>query len=98
MAMKENSVRVYNYVKEHDGEDFTAADIAEALGLPIRSVNGIITMSFQRHKEGKETVPLMERIPAEVENADGTHSQVKLIKMTAEGMNFDPTAEPPKAE
>lgn len=93
MAMKENSIKVYDYVKAHDGEDFTAADIAEALGLPIRSVNGIITMSFQRHKEGKETVPLMERVPAEVENADGTHSQVKLIKMTEAGFAFDPTAD-----
>lgn len=99
MALKENSRKVFDYVKAHDGEDFTAADIAADLGLPIKSVNGIITMSFARHKdENKEIVPLMERVPAEVENEDGTHSQVKLIKMTPAGMAFDPDAKVAKAE
>jgi len=28
MALKENSLTIFNYVREHDGEDFTAADIA----------------------------------------------------------------------
>ena len=43
MALKENSKIVFNYVKEHDGENFTAADIAEATGLRPQSVNGIVT-------------------------------------------------------
>ena len=85
--LKENSKIVYDFVKAHDGEDFTAQDIADATGLSVRSVNGIVTSAFQRKG-------LMERIPAEVENADGTHDKVKLIKLTAEGMAFDPDAEP----
>ena len=87
MALKENSRKVFEFVKAHDGEDFTAKDIATALDLAVQSVNGIVTSAFQRKG-------LMERIPAEVENADGTHDKVKLIKLTAEGMAFDPDAEP----
>ena len=87
MALKENSRKVFDYVKAHDGEDFTAKDIAEALDLAIQSVNGIVTSAFQRKG-------LMERVPAEIENADGTHDKVKLIKLTDAGKAFDPDAEP----
>jgi DNA-binding MarR family transcriptional regulator len=83
MALKPNSLTVFNYVKEHDGEDFTAADIAAATGLEKKSVDGIVTSAFQ--KKG-----LMVRIPAEVELEDGTHKPVKLIRLTDEGHAFDP--------
>lgn len=85
MALKENSLKVFEYVKAHDGEDFIAADIAEATGLEIKQVNGIVTSAFQRKG-------LMERVPAEVELADGTHKAVKLIRLTAAGKAFDPSA------
>ena len=89
MKLKENSKIVYDFVKEHEDENITANDIAEATGLTSRQVNGIITMAFQRHKdEEKNEVPLMERVVAEVEEADGTHSKVKLIKLTDEGRNI----------
>ena len=87
MALKENSRKVFDYVKAHDGEDFTAKDIAAALDLAPQSVNGIVTSAFQRKG-------LMERVPAEVENADGSHDKVKLIKLTDLGRAFDPDAEP----
>lgn len=88
---------VFNYVKEHQDENIIADDIANATGLSSRQVNGIITMAFQRHKEEvdgeKVEVPLMERIPAEIELEDGTHKQVKLIRLTDEGMQLDVEAE-----
>ena len=88
--LKENSRRVYNFVKDHDGEDFTAADIAEATGLGVRTVNGIITSAFQRHKDAdKNEVPLMVRVPAET----GLHKAVKFIQFTEAGRAFDPDAE-----
>lgn len=89
MALKENSRKVYDYVSAHDGEDFTAKDIAATLGLDARQVNGIVTSAFQRKG-------LMERVEAEVENADGTHDKVKLVKLTDAGREFDPDAEPEK--
>ena len=90
MKLKENSRIVYDYVKAHEDENITANDIAEATGLSSRQVNGIITMAFQHHKdEDKNEVPLMERVVAEVEEADGTHSKVKLIHLTAAGRNIE---------
>lgn len=86
MALKENSLKVFEFVKAHDGEDFIAADIAEATGLEVKQVNGIVTSAFQRKG-------LMERVPAEVELEDGTHKGVKLIRLTATGRSFDPTSE-----
>ena len=89
--LKPNSKLVYDYVKANGANNITAADIAEGTGLPVRSVNGIVTSAFQ--KKG-----LMERIEAEVELEDGTHKSVKFIKLTADGEAFDPTAEDAKAE
>lgn len=85
MALKPNSLTVFNYVKEHDGENFTAADIAAATGLEVKSVNGIVTSAFQKKN-------LMERIPAEIQLEDGTHKPVKLIRLTDEGRAFNPDA------
>jgi hypothetical protein len=85
MAMKENSKKVLNYLKEINGQQVTAADVAEALGLEKRSVDGIFTSAIQRKGLGVRT-------PAEIELEDGTHKAVKFLSLTAEGMNFDPDA------
>lgn len=94
MALKENSRLVYDFVVSHEGQDFTANDIAEATGLSPRSVNGIVTSAFQRHRDAdKNIVPLMVRIPAEIEDPEtGLHKAVKFIKLTEEGKAFDPDA------
>lgn len=86
MAMKENSLKVLNYVREHGDENITAADIAVGTGLEVKSVNGIVTSAFQRKG-------LMERIPAEVELEDGSHKAIKFIRLTEEGKKFDENAE-----
>jgi len=85
MAMKPNSITVLNYLKSLNGADVVAADVADAVGLEKRQVDGIFT-GFQRKGLG-------ERIPAEIELEDGSHKQVKFLHLTAEGMNYDPTAE-----
>jgi hypothetical protein len=89
-ALKENSKTVFNYVKAHDGEDFTAKDIAEATGLNVRQVNGIVTSAFQ--KKG-----LMAREEAEIQVENGSHEKVKFIRLTETGRVFDPEA-PAEAE
>jgi len=81
--MKENSRKVFDYLKAHNGEDLTAADVAAALGLEKRSVDGIFTSAIQRKGLGVRT-------PAEVELDDGSHKAIKLLSLTAEGMAFDP--------
>ena len=97
--LKENAKKVFNYAKENDGKDFTAQDIADAIDVPVKSVNGIITQAFQRHKNAaKVAEPLMERVPAEIELEDGSHKPIKLIRLTDAGRAFDPDAEAAVAE
>jgi hypothetical protein len=93
--LKENSKIVFNFVKTHDGEDFTAQDIADATGLSVRTVNGIVTSAFQRHKDkDKNEVPLMVRVPAEIQDPEtGLHKAIKFIKLTDEGRAFNPNEE-----
>ena len=85
MAMSENSKKVLNYMKEINGADVTAADVAAALGLEKRQVDGIFTSAIQRKGYGV-------RIPAEIALEDGTHKPVKFLKLTDAGMAFDPDA------
>jgi hypothetical protein len=91
MAMKENSKKVLNYLKEVNGENVTAADVAVALGLEKRQVDGIFTSAIQRKQLGVRT-------PAEIELEDGTHKQVKFLSLTPAGMAFDPDATEEAAE
>ena len=81
MALKPNSKLVYDFVLAHNGEDITAANIAEGTGLPLKSVNGIITSAFQ--KKG-----LMYR-----EEVAITGGVVKYVRLTEDGLNLDPDAE-----
>ena len=86
MAMKENSKKVLNYLKEINGTAVTAADVAEAVGLEKRQVDSIFTSAIQRKGLGVRTL-------AEIELEDGTHQQVKFLSLTPAGMAYDPTAD-----
>lgn len=86
MAMKENSKNVLNYLKGIGGANVTSGDVADALGLEKRQVDGIFTSAIQRKGLGI-------RVPAEVELDDGTHKAVKFLQLTPAGMSFDPDAE-----
>lgn len=81
--MSEKTQSVLAYLKEIDGANVTSADIAEALGMEKKSVDGIVTSGLQRKG-------LAERVPAEIELEDGTHKPVKFIKLTAAGKEFTP--------
>ena len=86
MAVKPNTIKVINYLKEINGTNVTAADVAEACGLEKKQVDGIFTSAIQRKGYG-------ERIPAEIELPDGTHKAVKFLQLTATGMELDPDAD-----
>lgn len=81
MAMKENTKKVFEYLKSVK-DNVTAADVAEALGLEKKSVDGIFTSAIQKKGYGV-------RIPAEVELDDGSHRPVKFLKLTDAGMSLD---------
>ena len=99
--MKIDSANVFEYVKAHEEENVTAKDIAAALELDPKKVNGIITAAFQRHREEvdgeKVIVPLMERVEGELEieteDEKIKHETVKFIKLTEAGRAFVPEVE-----
>ena len=57
MAMSENTIKVINYLQGLNGADVTANDVAEALGLTGRQVNGIFTGGIQRKDLGIRDYP-----------------------------------------
>lgn len=79
--LKDNSLTIFNYVREHDGEDFTAADISEATGIGVKSVNGCLTAMARHHD-------LIYR-----EEVAVTGGKVKYIRLTDAGKDFDPEAQ-----
>lgn len=89
--MKENSKKVLEYLKGIGDAQVTAADVAEALAMEKRSVDGIFTSAIQRKGLGVRT-------PAEIELEDGSHKQVKFLSLTAAGMAYDPDAEEEAAD
>lgn len=86
MAMSENTRTVLDYLKENKDADLTAVDIADALGLNTKQINGIVTAGLQRKE-------LATRIPAEIELEDGTHKAIKIIKLTEKGLSYNPDEE-----
>ena len=85
MAMKINTKRVFEYLQEINGANVTAADVAAAVGLEKKQVDGIFTSAIQKKNLGV-------RVPAEIELEDGTHKTVKFLSLTPAGMSFDPDA------
>lgn len=77
--MKEGTRAIWDYIVAHDGEDFTAQNIADALGANVKSVNGSVT-SFQ-----KKGYTIREEVAV-------TGGKVKYIRLTDEGRAFDPDA------
>lgn len=85
-AMKENTRKVFDYLKNNNDQDLTAADVAEVLGLEKRQVDGIFTSALQRKGLGV-------RVEDEIELPDNSHKKVKYLHLTDEGMAFDPDAQ-----
>lgn len=82
MAMKENTRKVFEFLKENDGKDYTAAEVAETLGLEKRQVDGIFTSAIQRKQYGY-------REEAEITLADNSHQKVKYLRLSEEGLALD---------
>ena len=86
MAMKENTKKVITYLQGLATDvDVTAADVADALSIEKRSVDGIFTSAIVRKQLG-------ERVEAEIED-DGTHQKVKFLKLNDEGRALDVNAD-----
>lgn len=85
--LNDNARVVFDFIVANKGNDITAATIAEATGLEVKRVNGILT---GLQKQSKKHPPLIVRVPAEIETEDGETKGVKLIQLTDEADSFDP--------
>lgn len=79
MAMSENGKKILKHLQENIGTDETAVMIAEKLGMPARTANGVITMSLQR--------------PGLVERVEVEGVEKKVIRLTPAGKAFNPDEE-----
>ena len=82
-VMKDSTKRVFKYLQGLGANDnVTANDVASALNLDSRTVNGVFTAAIQRKNFGF-------REEKEIELADGTHTKVKFLRLNADGRAFD---------
>lgn len=79
--MKPATAQVIKYLQEHNNENLTSDDVAEALGMTKKQVDGAFTMSVQKKDLGS-------RIPAEITLEDGSKKSVKWLRLNEEGMKF----------
>ena len=88
MAMNENTKKIITYLQGlNENDNVTAQDVADALGLADkRTVDGSFTSAIQKKKLGV-------RVSAEIELEDGTHKQVKFLKLTEAGRALDVNAD-----
>lgn len=84
-VFSDNAQIVLNFLKSNPAVDMTASEIAEAVGLTSRTVNGVVTGLARR----KPALAYREAV-----ELDG--KTVKYVRLTEEGEAVDPLAE--KAE
>ena len=89
--MKESTKTVIKYLQSLNNKDVTAADVAEALGMEKKSVDGVFTAALQRKRLGF-------RQEAEIEIEEGKHKTVKFLKLTDDGFALDVDAPAPEKE
>lgn len=82
MAMKESSKVVFKFLQENPNGDYTAAKVAEELGLTTKQVDGIFTSAIQKKNFGY-------REEDEILCEDGKHKPVKYLRLNDAGKVFD---------
>lgn len=83
-AISENGLKVLNYLKENEGADLTAQDIADALDFEKKSsVDGIVTAGLIRNRG------LAERVSGGAVQTDKGIKEIKYIKITEAGKAYD---------
>lgn len=79
--MKPNTKAIIKFLQSNKGVNFTSTDVATALGLDVKVVNGTFTGAIQRKGLGV-------RVPATIE-VEGVAKEVKYLQLTDEGLALD---------
>ena len=88
--LSDNAVKILSFLQANADNDYTATDLANELGLQVKTVNGVITGGLIGKGHSRDFV---ERVEATAKDAEGKDVTVKLIKLTDKGANLDPNAE-----
>ena len=72
--MQENTLKILNFLKANNDKDLTAQDVAAALGMDSRQVQGLFTPAIMRRGLG---------VFVRVEN-----TTAKVLKLTPAGMAY----------
>lgn len=81
--MKTNTIAVIKFLQNAPaGVNFTATDVASALGLAVNQVNGTFTGAIQKKGLGV-------RVADVIELEDGKTKEVKYLQLTPEGLTLD---------
>lgn len=82
MAMSENTLNLIKFLQENNDKNMTAAEIASAMGLGDKTVNGAFTAGIQRKGLGV-------RVEDEIlDEETGKHKVIKFLKLTDAGLSF----------
>lgn len=82
MELTEKSIVVLNYVKGAAGKDIVAGEIAEALNIPVKSVNGTLTALGKKGLIVREEGIITEVTVDEEGNEVSKDKKVKFIRAT----------------
>lgn len=84
LALTEKQQAIYNFLKETDGEKFTAYQIADATGIDRKSINVLVN--------GIAKKGYCERVEAEGTDDEGKAIVVKHVVLTDAGRAYDEAA------
>lgn len=82
--MTENSGKVFNYLKEHFGEQITHQRVVADLGISSPAVSGSVNGLVKKGYAVRTEDVAMD--------ADGKEVTIKYISLTDAGLAFDPNA------
>lgn len=83
MAMSVNTIDIIGFLQVNKDKNFTAAEIADQMGLSTQTVNGAFTAGIQRKGYGV-------RIENEIfDEETNRHKVVKYLKLNDAGLALD---------
>lgn len=84
LVLTEKQAIIHNFLKDSDGEKFTAYQIADATGIDRKAinvlVNGLASKGYCVREEGTTV------------DGEGKETAVKFVVLTDEGRNYDEAA------
>lgn len=84
LTLTEKQVVIHNFLKDTDGENFTAYQIADTTGIDRKAINVLINGIVKKGYAVREE--------ATSKDAEGKDVAVKFVKLTDEGRAYDEAA------